>query len=186
MEFLTLGHGTLEEPALAQLIAQARIAHLVDVRTVPRSRRHPWVARERLALWVPERTGARYSWAGALGGFRKTSSESVNTGLRNPSFRGYADYMRTLPFIEALASLLAEAARESTAIMCSETLWWRCHRRLIADAAVLLHGAEVRHLAANGTTRAHLPTPGARVDGVHLRYEAPAPSSIHGCAARAL
>lgn len=92
--------------------------------------------------------------------------------LRHPAFRAYADYMETEPFSAALRDLLTEAARQHTALMCSETVWWRCHRRLISDALVLLHGVEVRHLMHDGKLRPHLPTAGVRVtDERQLRYD---------------
>ena len=127
-----------------------------------------------MSQWVPDLAGASYEWRRELGGFRKTTPESPNTALRHPAFRGYADYMQTEAFGEALGRLLEDAARRSTAIMCSETLWWRCHRRLIADALVLLHSVEVVHLMHSGAQQPHLPTPGVRVlpNGM-LQYDLP-------------
>jgi uncharacterized protein (DUF488 family) len=171
VELLTLGHGTASQEDLAARIRAAQIARLVDVRSVPKSRRHPHVWREQMELWVPSETGATYTWAAELGGFRKAQPDSLNTALRHPSFRGYADYMETDRFRDALALLLETAARQRTAIMCSETLWWRCHRRLIADAAVLLHGVEIAHLSADGKAHPHVPTDGVRRVGDHLRYD---------------
>lgn len=159
----TFGHGTAGEVDLAALIRGAGVQGVVDVRSIPKSRAHPHVWAQRLALWVPDLAGATYEWRRDLGGFRKTHSDSPNVALRHASFRGYADYMQTAAFHEALADLLKEAAERPTAIMCSETLWWRCHRRLIADALVLLHGKEVLHLMHSGAPRPHRPTPGARM-----------------------
>lgn len=116
-----------------------------------------------MAEWVPDLSGATYEWRRELGGFRKTRPDSPNVALRHPAFRGYADYMQTPEFRDALAALLDGARERPTAIMCSETLWWRCHRRLIADAAVLLHGVGVLHLMHAGAPQPHRPTPGARV-----------------------
>lgn len=175
MKLWTFGHGTLEQAALAALIDRAGLARVTDVRTVPRSRRHPWVAREAMEVWVPEQTAATYVWARELGGFRRTTATSANIGLRNPSFRGYADYMETPSFRDALHALLSGAEAEPTAVMCSETLWWRCHRRLIADAATLLHGAEVLHLAPDASTRLHALTAGVRLENGVLRYGESAP-----------
>ncbi|MBV8067862.1 MAG: DUF488 domain-containing protein [Candidatus Eremiobacteraeota bacterium] len=159
----TLGHGTAAETELAALLRGARIAAVIDVRSVPKSRAHPHVWAERMAQWVPDLAGASYEWRPELGGFRKTRPDSPNVALRHPSFRGYADYMQTPQFTAALDGLLIEAAEKPTAIMCSETLWWRCHRRLIADALVLLHGVDVQHLMHAGAPQPHRPTPGARV-----------------------
>lgn len=171
MRLLTFGHGTLDEDALTSLIRRAGVQRVVDVRTTPKSRRHPWVWREALETWVPQRTGAAYEWASALGGRRRPAPDSLNTALRHPNFRGYADYMRTHPFLEAFAGLCDSLDDAVTAIMCSETLWWRCHRRLLSDAAVVLRDVEVLHLDARGNLRAHVLTPGVRQDGGLLRYD---------------
>jgi uncharacterized protein (DUF488 family) len=168
----TFGHGTAGDADLAALVRLAGVEAVVDVRSVPKSRAHPHVWAERMAIWLPDLAGAAYEWRGALGGFRKPRPDSSNVALRHPAFRGYADYMESPAFAEALAALAAEASGRATAIMCSETLWWRCHRRLIADALVLLHGVEVRHLMHAGAPQRHRPTPGVRVlpSGV-LRYD---------------
>jgi uncharacterized protein (DUF488 family) len=172
LELLTLGHGTATQDELARLIRDAGIASLVDVRIVPKSRRHPHVWREAMERWVPECTGSAYAWEPALGGFRKGDPASPNVALRHPSFRAYADYMETAAFASALDALLARAATARIAVLCSETVWWRCHRRLIADAAVLLRDADVRHLMHDGALRPHLATAGVRVTAAGtLRYD---------------
>lgn len=169
---LTFGHGTLDSETLAGLIRGASIGHVLDVRTTPKSRRHPWVWREELERWIPQQANAEYRWCPALGGRRRPSPASPNVALRHPAFRGYADYMQTGEFLRALRELAGSlSAAPKTAIMCSETLWWRCHRRLISDAATLLYGVDVRHLDARGKTHAHAVTPGARVDGDILVYD---------------
>lgn len=175
MKLLTLGHGTASADVLAALIHNAGIEVLVDVRTVPKSRLHPHVAKEQLEAWVPALAGAEYRWERDLGGFRKAKPDSPNVALRNLSFRGYADYMETEPFTTSLAGLLAEAEERRVAVMCSESVWWRCHRRLISDAATLIHGVEVEHLAHAGKLSPHIPTSGVRVlNGSRLRYDVPA------------
>ena len=171
VELFTFGHGTADRDALAAFITRSNLDCVVDVRTVPKSARHPWVASDQMALWVPRESGARYQPARDLGGFRKARPDSRNGALRNTSFRGYADYMETDAFRAALAALLDGVKTERTAILCSETLWWRCHRRLIADAAVLLHGVAVVHLSVAGKPQPHVPTAGVRVEGDHLRYD---------------
>ena len=172
IQLLTLGHGTATADKLAQLIREAAIESIVDVRSVPKSRRHPQFWREEMERWIPERSGSAYQWEPALGGFRKVDHESPNIALRHPSFRAYADYMETEAFSHALAVLLTRAATSRVAILCSETLWWRCHRRLIADAAVLLHAVDVQHLMHDGNVRPHIPTAGVRVTaGGTLRYD---------------
>lgn len=172
MSFLTLGHGTATLEELARIIREASIESLVDVRTVPKSRRHPQFWREEMERWVPDCSGSTYRWEPELGGFRTSHRNSPNVALRHPSFRAYADYMETDAFMLALAELLEQAASSQLAIMCSETLWWRCHRRLIADAALLLHGVPVQHLMHDGKLRPHVPTAGVRTtaDGT-LRYD---------------
>lgn len=171
VELLTFGHGTLTQDEIARLIEQAEIARMVDVRTVPKSRTHPWVWSDKMAIWVPAEAGAEYVWERDLGGFRTPRPTSHHTALRNPSFRGYADYMETERFLSALNALVDSLPHRRTAIMCSETLWWRCHRRLISDAAALLHGVDVRHLMPNGRTQPHALTQGVRRADGTLRYD---------------
>ncbi len=169
---LTLGHGTATQEELARLIREAAIESIVDIRTVPKSRRHPHFWREEMERWIPQLTGSTYRWEAALGGFRRGDRNSHNVALRHPSFRAYADYMETAAFTQALGALLARAATARVAILCSETLWWRCHRRLVSDAAVLLHGVPVEHLMHDGKRRPHLPTAGVRVTPTgELRYD---------------
>ena len=167
---LTLGHGTASAEELVALLQGAGAERLVDVRTAPGSRRHPHVRREAMAGWLGA-AGVGYRWEPELGGFRRPDPGSVNLALRHPAFRGYADYMRTPPFWAALDRLLAEAAEGPTVAMCSETLWWRCHRRLLADAAELVRGAEVLHLDHRGRLERHRPTGGVRRDGDLLAYD---------------
>jgi uncharacterized protein (DUF488 family) len=172
MNLLTIGHGTASAEEFADLIMGAEIKTLVDVRSVPKSRRHPQFWLDAMAIWVPQLADSAYEWKEQLGGFRRTRPDSANIAWRHPAFRGYADYMETEQFHQALESLLAEAAKQSTAIMCSETLWWRCHRRLISDAAVLLHNLEVLHLFHDGKLVPHMPTRGVRVlKPQQLRYD---------------
>jgi uncharacterized protein (DUF488 family) len=167
---LTLGHGTASAQEVVELLAGAGVERLVDVRTAPGSRRNPQFRRETMAGWLAE-AGVAYRWEPELGGFRRPDPASVNVVLRHPAFRGYADYMRGPRFWAALDRLLAEAAAAPTAAMCSETLWWRCHRRLLADAAVLVRGAEVLHLDHRGRREPHRPTEGVRRDGDLLAYD---------------
>jgi uncharacterized protein (DUF488 family) len=167
---LTVGHGTASTEELAALLAAAGVERVVDVRTAPGSQRHPQFRREAMERWLPE-AGVAYGWERDLGGWRKPHPASGNRALRQPAFRGYADHMRTPPFWAALDRLLGLAATAPTAAMCSETLWWRCHRRLIADAAVLVRGAEVLHLDHRGRLEPHRLTEGVRRDGDLLAYD---------------
>lgn len=172
MQLWTFGHGTAGEIELAALIRHAGIQAIVDVRSIPKSRAHPHVWTDRMAQWVPDLSGASYQWHPELGGFRKTHSDSPNTALRHSSFRAYADYMQTDTFLCALDALLKLPEVNRTAIMCSESLWWRCHRRLIADAATLLRHVGVWHIMHTGTVVPHAPTDGVRVlaEGI-LQYD---------------
>ena len=171
MDLLTFGHGTLAQADLARFIEGARVERVVDVRTVPKSRAHPWVWGDRMAVWIPEEAHAEYVWERDLGGFRTPQPASKNTALRNSAFRGYADYMESERFRSALSRLVDSLPKQRVAIMCSETLWWRCHRRLIADAATLLHGVDVRHMMPKGVLQPHALTDGVRRDGDGLRYD---------------
>ena len=165
----TIGHG---ESSVEEFLARCRragIESIVDVRSIPASRRHPQFVGSAMDAWL-RAAGIDYRWAPELGGFRRTSAQSPNTGLRHPSFRGYADYMATDAFAAALARVLDEAGRRRVAVMCSETLWWRCHRRLIADAAVLLHEAGVVHVDGRGDVEPHRVTPEAHREGSALVY----------------
>jgi uncharacterized protein (DUF488 family) len=176
---LTIGHGTATAQELVALLDGAGVERLVDVRTAPGSRRHPQFRRETMAGWLAE-AGVAYRWEPDLGGFRRPEPDSVNQVLRHPAFRGYADYMRRPRFWAALDRLLAEAATAPTTAMCSETLWWRCHRRLLADAAVLVRGAEVLHLDHRGGQEPHRPTEGVRRDGDLLAYDLGATPPLPG------
>jgi uncharacterized protein (DUF488 family) len=167
---LTIGHGTATAQELVALLERAGVERLVDVRTAPGSRRHPQFRRETMAGWLAE-AGVAYRWEPDLGGFRRPDPGSVNQVLRHPAFRGYADWMRRPRFWAALDRLLAEADEGRTTAMCSETLWWRCHRRLLADAAELARGAEVLHLDHRGGQERHRPTEGVRRDGDLLAYD---------------
>ena len=169
MVLLTVGHGTASEQELAGRLLGARVALLVDVRRFPGSRRHPHLAREAVQEWLP-RDGVAYRWEERLGGRRPVAPDSPDVALRNPAFRGYAAWMRTGDFRAALQEVLAEP--EPTAVMCSESVWWRCHRRMVADAAALLHDVEVLHLMPDGRLTPHPPTEGVRRDGDQLVYDA--------------
>ncbi len=170
VELLTVGHGTLDADDLARVLGDQEVALLVDVRSYPGSRRHPQFGRAEMARWLP-RAGVDYRWERRLGGRRPVHGDSVNVALRNEAFRGYADHMTTPEFRTALDGVLAEAAIGRTAVMCSESLWWRCHRRLLSDAATLLGGVAVVHLMHDGRTVPHPLTDGVRRDGDHVVYD---------------
>jgi uncharacterized protein (DUF488 family) len=162
MNLLTLGHGTASEVELAALLRASGVRSVIDVRSVPKSRAHQHVWAERMAVWIPDLADATYEWRKGLGGFRRPLPDSPNVALRHPAFRGYADYMQTPEFLAELQRLMTGAEKTPNAIMCSESLWWRCHRRLIADAATLLYGADVQHIMHSGPPRPHVLTDGVR------------------------
>jgi uncharacterized protein (DUF488 family) len=176
---LTVGHGTLSATELVELLDDAGVRRLVDVRSAPGSRRHPHLAKDQMERWLAE-AGIHYRWEPALGGRRRTRAGSPNTALRHPAFRGYADHMASAEFTPALDRLLDEAGAQTTAAMCAETLWWRCHRRLLADAAVLLRDAAVMHLDHRGQLHEHRLTDGVRVVGQLLQYDVGSPPPLPG------
>jgi len=158
---LTFGHGTATAERMTELLRTAGVAVLVDVRTAPGSRRHPHVARVELERWLPE-VGVSYRWYKRLGGFRKAAPDSPDTAWREDMFRGYAAHMRTDGFQAAMDEVLVQAGTDRTAVMCAESLWWRCHRRLLADFAVAARGAPVQHLLHDGRIEDHRLSPGLR------------------------
>jgi uncharacterized protein (DUF488 family) len=166
----TVGHGALPAEDFATLLAGAGIEVVVDVRSVPASRRHPQFAREAMEQWLPDAEVA-YRWEPRLGGRRRPRADSPHGALRVPAFRGYADHMETPEFRDAIGDLLDEAGVRRATVMCAESVWWRCHRRLVADAVVLLRGAAVKHLFHDGRLDSHRPTPEARVDGLRIVYD---------------
>jgi uncharacterized protein (DUF488 family) len=158
----TVGHGTADADELVDRLRAGGVEGVVDVRIAPGSRRHPHVSRDALATWLPD-AGIAYRWDKRLGGFRTLPPQSPDIALRNDSFRAYAGHMRSPEFVTAIEDVLAQAARVRVAVMCSETVWWRCHRRLIADFASVARGVDVRHLMPPGRLDAHRPTEGVRL-----------------------
>lgn len=167
----TVGHGTLEAEAFAELLRGAGVAEVVDVRRYPGSRRNPQYGSEAMATWLPEH-GLAYRWMPELGGRRKPDPGSPNVGLRNDQFRAYADHMASPDYDAAVHDLLAAAEARPVAVMCSESVWWRCHRRLLADHLVLVAGVEVAHVFHDGRIAAHPVTPSARRVARGVVYDA--------------
>lgn len=151
----TIGHSTLPLEALAERLAGHGVRQVADVRRYPASRRNPQFNRETLAAFLEAR-GLAYRWLEGLGGRRgrAPAGDSPNQGLQVEGFRHYADYAGTEEFRAALADLLEWARQEPTAVLCAEALWWRCHRRLIADRLVAAGGV-VRHILADGSSERH-------------------------------
>ncbi len=163
-----VGHSTRPLSELIAMLESVGVRTLADVRTMPRSRTNPQFNRETLPAKLKGH-GIRYVHLAELGGLRRPRKGSVNAGWRNKSFRGYADHMRTREFERGLARLKRATARGAVAFMCAEALRWRCHRSLIADA-LLVRGADVRHLVRAGKSEPHRLTPFARVKGRWLSY----------------
>lgn len=171
MQVWTVGHSTHSTDAFLALLAAHEIARVADIRTVPKSRRHPHFGAEALARSLRE-GGVAYSYLPRLGGWRRPAADSPNGAWRNRSFRGYADYAMGDEFALGLAELRRLATAERTAMMCSEALWWRCHRRLVADRLVAA-GDSVCHISSDGRASEHHLTPFATVDaGAQITYPA--------------
>ncbi len=150
----TVGHGARPLEAFLAVLAPVRITLVVDVRRFPGSRRHPQFGREALAGALAS-AGTGYEWWGeALGGRRSRSTASRHVALRHAAFAGYADHMDSDEFRTAVTDLLARAGQDRPAIMCAETVWWRCHRMLIADA-LTMRGATVTHLLGPDRRQSH-------------------------------
>jgi len=158
-ELCTVGHGSRSVAELAAVVRDAGVSLIVDVRRFPGSRRHPHLSRAGLEQGLPS-LGIAYRWCEALGGRRSRVAGSRHTAWRNDAFGAYADHMDGLEFRGALDELLG---RLPLAVMCAETLWWRCHRRLIADAATLA-GVNVVHLLEVGKSQPHPLHPDVRPD----------------------
>jgi uncharacterized protein (DUF488 family) len=139
-----VGHSTRSLDDLVEMLSWAGATVLADVRTLPRSRRHPHVDGAALAAALPDR-GIAYLHVPALGGLRRPRPDSLNTAWKNAGFRGYADHMQTAEFEAGLAALMGAAADGTVAVMCAEALPWKCHRSLLSDALVA-RGVEVRHI----------------------------------------
>lgn len=164
----TIGHSTLPIDRFVALLRAFGIGALADIRSVPRSRRNPQFNSDALAGTL-KAADIRYVPLGALGGLRRAHKESPNTGWRNASFRGFADYMQTEAFARGLEQLTGLSKSARTAIMCAEAVPWRCHRSLVADA-LGVRGIAVIEILAEDNYRAHRLTPFAHVEGTTITY----------------
>ena len=165
---LTVGHSTRPIEVFIELLAGHGVTQLVDVRTVPRSRHNPQFNADVLPSSLAA-ANIGYAHASGLGGFRPTTADSPNIGWRNLSFRGYADYMQTTDFAANLAAVIELSRTDRVALMCAESVPWRCHRSLIADA-LLVHGVTACEIVSPKRLQAHKLTPFARVRGVEITY----------------
>jgi uncharacterized protein (DUF488 family) len=164
----TIGHSTRELAVFLEMLSAHGVTRLIDVRTMPRSRKNPQFNQDTLPAAL-EASGIGYTHYPELGGLRHARADSTNTGWRNASFRGYADYMQTPPFTQAVEQLATLANDEHLALMCAEAVPWRCHRSLIADA-LTVRGIAVQHIMSETRANPHRLTPFARVDGLQVRY----------------
>jgi uncharacterized protein (DUF488 family) len=174
MVVYTVGHSVHAIEEFVRILQAYGIRLLVDVRTIPKSRRNPQFSRENLPGSL-QTAGIQYRHLPGLGGLRHPRKDSANTGWRNASFRGYADYMQTPEFGENLNQLTELAASAPTAIMCAEAVPWRCHRSLIADALVA-RGIEVTEILSATRSQPHTLTPFAIVEGRQVTYPGKADS----------
>jgi uncharacterized protein (DUF488 family) len=165
----TIGHSTKTIDYFLAILKAHDIEMVVDVRTIPRSKHNPQFNEDALKESLRD-FGIRYRHLAKLGGLRHTTSRSIQTGWRNASFRGFADYMETPPFWKGVESLEKLGTRYKVAIMCAEAVPWRCHRSLIADA-LLLHKWKVRHIQSKKTAKLHKRTPFLHVKKGILLYK---------------
>jgi uncharacterized protein (DUF488 family) len=170
MTLSTIGHSTHPIEEFIRMLEAHGIRQLVDVRTIPRSRHNPQFNRETLPASLGA-AGIRYFHLPGLGGLRHPHKVSINTGWRNASFRGYADYMQTAEFRENLDHLIQRASETTTAIMCAEAVPWRCHRSLISDALVA-QGFSVLDILNASKAQPHTMTTFAIVDDKQVTYPA--------------
>ena len=165
---LTVGHSTHPIEEFLELLAAHGVAQLIDVRTIPKSRRNPQYNNDALAEAL-QRAQIRYQHMPGLGGLRHARKDSINTAWQNASFRGYADYMQTPEFEAGLHQLIDAASQHRTVIMCAEAVPWRCHRSLIADA-LLARGIAAAHIMSKKPAKTHAFTPFAHVEGERVTY----------------
>ena len=169
-EILTIGHSTRDLGDFVGLLKSHEVTLLVDVRTIPRSKRNPQFNRETLPSSLSQ-VGIGYRHFPALGGLRRARADSHNLAWRNLSFRGFADYMQTEEFEVAIGELVDLARSCRLAIMCAEAVPWRCHRSLIADA-LTVRGLAVKHILSATNAKPHVLTEMARVRGTTVTYPA--------------
>ncbi len=164
----TIGHSTHAIDEFLDILRAHHIGFLVDIRTIPKSRRNPQFNSDVLDISL-KTAGIEYRHLPALGGLRHTKKDSSNTAWENASFRGFADYMQTEEFKEGLQELIDIAKDRKTAIMCAEVLPWRCHRSLIGDA-LLVRDIAVMDIMSRTSVKEHKLTSFAEVNGTAITY----------------
>ena len=167
----TIGHSTHSFDQFANILKSFQIELVIDIRNFPGSRRYPHFNIDALQVSLPE-NNMKYIHLKDLGGRRKVQPDSANTGWRSKAFRGYADYMETDSFKKGIEDLQSYARKERTAFMCSEAVWWRCHRSLVSDY-LKAHGWIVQHIINTGKAQEHPYTSPVRIVNGELRYNEP-------------
>lgn len=165
---LTIGHSTRTIEEFLRLLQAHEVNAVADIRTIPRSRHNPQFNSDSLPASL-KKAGIDYHHMAGLGGLRKTTVASINTGWRNASFRGFADYMQTPEFERALEELVKLANHHRVALMCAEAVPWRCHRSLVADA-LSVRGIPVEHITSATRRQPHTLTSFAKVHGQQITY----------------
>ena len=164
----TIGHSTRSIDEFIRLLTAHAINRVIDIRTIPRSRHNPQFSRDLLSQAL-RRVGMRYTHMPGMGGLRHPRRNSPNSGWRNTSFRGYADYMQTASFRRSLARCIDLAKRSRVVLMCAEAVPWRCHRSLVADA-LIVRDIAVSEITSGVRARPHSLTPWAQVTGIQITY----------------
>lgn len=172
-DIYTIGHSTRPFEDFLEALKSFRIEVLADVRSYPGSRKYPQYNKETLEKTIPA-AGMEYLHLPLLGGRRKVRKDSENNAWRHPAFRGYADYMESEEFEEGMKNLMDLADKKRVAYMCSEAVWWRCHRSMISDY-LKIRGWKVLHIMAPDKAQEHPYTSAARVEQGQLSYHAENP-----------
>lgn len=167
-KIFTIGHSTHPIVEFIELLKSNGIEEVADIRTIPKSRFNPQFNKETLSTYLRNR-GIGYRHMKSLGGLRHSRNDSPNTGWKNLSFRGYADYMQAEEFKKAIEELAEIARNKTTVIMCAEALPWKCHRSLVGDA-LTIRGFEVEDIMGPNKLNRHKLTPWARVEGERIVY----------------
>ena len=164
----TIGHSTHTLNEFIEMLKSFQIELVADIRSLPGSKRYPHFNKEALEISLSE-NNIKYRHLRELGGRRKAQPDSINTAWRHPAFRGYADYMETFPFQKTIMKLENIASKKRTAYMCSEAVWWRCHRSLVSDY-LKVNSWTVMHIMGIGKSMEHPYTSPARIVQGHLFY----------------
>ncbi|MFA5388310.1 MAG: DUF488 domain-containing protein [Candidatus Omnitrophota bacterium] len=168
MQIFTIGHGAKPVDEFISLLKTYKVQRIVDVRTIPRSRHNPQFNKEILPKSL-KKVHIGYIHIKGLGGLRHAKKDSVNMAWKNASFRGFADYMQTEDFNKSVERLIKLAKQKKISIMCAESVPWRCHRSLIADA-LQVRGVQVKHIMSRKTCNDHNLTPWAKVKDFQVTY----------------